>query len=291
MKSVLRSDRVQVARPEPILLETDAGINGSEFGVRKLDCAFLRPGLTGRELVIQSGVEPPHSKEGPLLFNMPNSHSSPITFILYDLDGTLLDAFEDIQIALNYGLSSCGLPTHPIERVKTFVGDGIEHLVRRALPKGSEGRFAEVLPLVASYYRENPSATAKLYPGVAETLTSIHAKGIKQAILTNKPHAIAVSVCERLGLSRLVEKIQGESPDCPLKPNPEAALRIAREFGYPAESGIVVGDGRPDAALAKAAGMRFVGCAWGMLTREELQAMRPWMILDVIGELIALIDS
>ncbi|MBI1784664.1 HAD-IA family hydrolase [Candidatus Sumerlaeota bacterium] len=211
--------------------------------------------------------------------------------LIYDLDGTLLDAFEDIQIALNYGLAQCGLPTHPIEDVKRFVGDGIASLVKRALPAGREEKFDEVLPLVADYYRSHPAGTAKLYPGVKETLTALRAKGVKQAILTNKPHLIAVEACARLGLNALVDKVQGEDAQHPLKPDPRAALALARVFSAAPEDCAIVGDGKPDALLARAAGMKFVGCTWGMHTRPEIESFAPDRVIDSVAELSGRLSS
>lgn len=210
--------------------------------------------------------------------------------MLYDLDGTLIDSFEDIARALNHGLEQCGLAPHSIERVKTFVGDGIVRLVERALEPRNRELLDEVLPLVRRYYAEHPAATARTYPRVVETVTSLRKRGLGQVIVTNKPHPIALQSCDRLGLTPLFDAVQGEAPGRPLKPDPEVARAFMREFGVQPSQCLMVGDGKADAELARAAGLRFVGCAWGMTPREKLAALGADPLIDGIEDLLGLLD-
>ena len=57
----------------------------------------------------------------------------PYKAVLFDLDGTLLDTLEDLADSTNAALAELGLPGHPLEAYKQFVGDGLENLVRRAM--------------------------------------------------------------------------------------------------------------------------------------------------------------
>lgn len=209
----------------------------------------------------------------------------PIRLVIYDLDGTLLDAFEDIRAALNHGMESLGLPTHSLAAVKSFVGDGIDALVRRGLGKDHQDLFDKALQLVAGYYEDHPAGAASLYSGVRETLRELGEAGVRQAILTNKPHGIAMDVCESCGLAGLVDAIQGEDEAHPLKPDPAAALELMRRFGADSASTIMVGDGGADMRVARAAGILFAGCTWGMHTREEILSMEPDFLLSDIREL------
>lgn len=214
-----------------------------------------------------------------------------VKLIIYDLDGTLLNAFEDIADALNHGLAEFGYRTLPLESVVKLVGDGIEKLVERGLPEGEGHRWPEVLPVVGQYYLDHPSRRAHLYPGVLEVLAKLRAKGIRQVILTNKPHEIAVDACAAIGLGGAVDEVQGAKADVPLKPNPAAALALAGRFGVQVEECVVVGDGGPDVKIARAAGMRVIGCSWGMHSREEIEAMRPDTIIDGMHELEEVIEG
>jgi len=212
-----------------------------------------------------------------------------VKLIIYDLDGTLLNAFEDIADALNHGLAQFGYRTLPLKSVVKLVGDGIEKLVERGLPEGEGHRWPEVLPVVRQYYLDHPSKRAHLYPGVLQTLANFRAKGIHQAILTNKPHEIAVDACAAIGLGDAVDEVQGAKAEIPLKPNPVAALALAGRFEVQVEECVVVGDGGPDVKIARAAGMRVIGCSWGMHSREEIEAMKPDAIIDGMDDLESVI--
>ena len=73
--------------------------------------------------------------------------------ILFDLDGTLLDTLEDLATAANRALGTLGLPAHPTDAYRVFVGDGLRTLAERILP-GEQRSAAQVDALVAAFERE-----------------------------------------------------------------------------------------------------------------------------------------
>ena len=95
-------------------------------------------------------------------FNSTRCHLDPVESnfeaILFDVDGTLLDSIEDLTDSMNSTLSHFGFPTHEVERYKYFVGDGMENLVRRALPDSAETDSAivsESLQMMRQTYDRN----------------------------------------------------------------------------------------------------------------------------------------
>ena len=211
--------------------------------------------------------------------------------ILYDLDGTLIDSFEGIARSLNGALEQCGLPTHSLERVKSFVGDGVEMLVRRALGEGAMDQFDRALRLMTERYLAHPAAGVEIYPGVVKTLREVGRRGIRQAIVTNKPHEVARACCGELGLASLVDGIEGAREDAPLKPDPRVARRLMNEFNVAPERCAVIGDGVADIELARATGATALGCAWGTQTRKQMVRLGPDRIFDSIEDLIPWLDE
>ena len=61
-----------------------------------------------------------------------------ITTVIFDLDGTLLDTLEDLKDAVNYALSSCGMPERTLSEIRQFVGNGVRNLMIRAVPDGED---------------------------------------------------------------------------------------------------------------------------------------------------------
>ena len=77
---------------------------------------------------------------------------------LFDLDGTILDTLEDLTDATNAALAMHGYPVHSVDAVRSFVGNGIGNLVRRALPVGTnEAEIHTVLGDFKKYYAECPN--------------------------------------------------------------------------------------------------------------------------------------
>lgn len=194
--------------------------------------------------------------------------------VVFDLDGTLVDAFEDITDAVNEPLRRRNMPLYTVERIRSMVGDGAGKLMERAYPlipaEEQPAAHAEML----EYYRAHPADKARVYPGVFQALEALADWGVAMAILSNKPQAMTLSTCERLGLTSYFAEIQGEnSPEVPRKPDPAGLQRILGRIK--AERVLLAGDGVPDGEVAARAGIPFVACLWGTRTREELARLNP----------------
>ena len=110
--------------------------------------------------------------------------------IIFDLDGTLLNTLEDLADAANHVLAQHGLPTHPVDAYRYFVGNGMPTLIHRILPEGQkEGALYETcFKEFLEYYTLHMHDKTSVYEGLTETLEQLQAKGIKLAVATNKVH-------------------------------------------------------------------------------------------------------
>lgn len=186
---------------------------------------------------------------------------------MFDLDGTVVDAFADIAAAANHALAVHGLPTHDPSTIMGFVGNGLSKLVERALPPAAQDRHAAVLATTLARYTEHPADTARVYPGMREAIAALRAEGFRTALLSNKADAIVQRIIDLLELRDLFDSVAGEVPGVPVKPDPAALLAMARELG--ARRTVMVGDGVPDMQVARNAGAGFVGCLWGLGSAEK----------------------
>jgi phosphoglycolate phosphatase len=110
--------------------------------------------------------------------------------VVFDLDGTLLDTLEDIANSVNKGLSSLGFPQHSKEAIKYFIGDGREVLALRSLPEKNrdEATVNRLVDLINKEYFQHWADNTLPYPGVGDLLDALQSRGIKMAVLSNKPH-------------------------------------------------------------------------------------------------------
>lgn len=195
------------------------------------------------------------------------------TVIIFDLDGTLVDAFADIASAVNGPLAARGLPVHSIDGVRGMVGSGIVELCRRAAPMLEGAELEGYLADVRSAYAANPVAHARPYEGVVDMVREARALA-RTAVLSNKPHAATVEVCRRLGLSPHMDAIEGEDPPrIPRKPDPTGARSLMAALG--ASRAMVVGDMAPDGILAAALGAPFIAALWSGAATGELESFDP----------------
>lgn len=210
---------------------------------------------------------------------------------MFDLDGTLLDTLEDIADSVNIGLDRLGFPGHDVEAYKYFIGDGVEELAFQALPD-DQRHTVTVVRLVAAVreeYRKRWADKTRAYDGIPELLDGLTARGVKMAILSNKPDNFT-----RLAVSHLLpcwefSPVIGAQASIPRKPDPAAALQIAERLNIPPGKFIYLGDGDTDMRTALAAGMYPVGALWGFRSGDELAASGARALIEKPTDLLNLI--
>jgi phosphoglycolate phosphatase len=198
-----------------------------------------------------------------------------IQAVIFDLDGTLVDAFQDIANAINRPLASRGMPTHSVETIRNFVGEGAGKLIERSVPAGTDvATLQAVREEMMAWYHDHPADYAFVYDGILPVLETLRAKGVPMGVLSNKPHAMTLMTCERLGIAHFFGDMAGEQgADVPRKPDPMGLTLQLERLGV--ARGIMVGDGRPDGEVARAAGFPFVAVTWGTRSAEQLVEYGP----------------
>ncbi len=210
--------------------------------------------------------------------------------VIFDLDGTLLYTIKDITAALNRALAACGLPTHSVEAVQGFVGNGIRDAVRRAVPEGTAEEVQEkVLDLYKEDYREHCAESTVCYPGVRELAAGLDRAGIAQAVLSNKTEATARKVVASFFPDGPFAHVFGRVGDRPLKPDPAAAVPVLEALGCSPSEAAYVGDSGTDMVFARAVGMLPAAAPWGYRSRGELAASGAVLMPDGPEDLLKLL--
>ena len=205
--------------------------------------------------------------------------------IIFDLDGTLLNTIDDLGYACNHARERTGYPTFPIEAYPAKVGNGINNLIRRALPEDerTEENILKVREFFVPYYDAHNCDYTRPYDGIPEVLSALKAQGHLLAVASNKYQAATEKIVRHFFPS-VFDAILGERVGVERKPDPQIVFDILRslsgEAGSAAEKSVLyIGDSLVDFDTAKSANVPFVGCAWGFVPENTLiQAGVPAVI-------------
>jgi phosphoglycolate phosphatase len=198
-------------------------------------------------------------------------------FLVFDLDGTLIDSRIDLCNSVNAMLSHLGKPTLPEPVIASYIGDGASMLVRRALgdPEGDatdEEYVSRALNFFLDYYRAHKLDFTYVYPGVEEALAAIRAAhpDLPMAVLTNKPVAPSREICAHFGLNRFFFQNYGGNSFHTKKPDPHGLLTLIAEASsitgkqIKPQDTVMIGDSDVDILTARNCGALSVGCLFGL---------------------------
>ncbi len=202
--------------------------------------------------------------------------------VIFDLDGTLLDTLGDIADSMNSVLARDGLPVHSREMYLSFIGEGMDVMVRRALPEGirDDERVSRFILSMREEYGRRWAETSKPYPGIPELLDLLAEKGIPFAVLSNKLDSFTKVMVERLLGAWRFFQVRGLVFGMPRKPDPALALEIASDMDIEPARITFVGDSNIDVGTALNAGMIPVGVSWGYQSVDRLTASGAKAVLE-----------
>ncbi|MFN2343326.1 MAG: HAD family hydrolase [Desulfonatronovibrio sp.] len=192
--------------------------------------------------------------------------------IIFDLDGTLLNTLQDLADSVNSVLAARGWPEHPVEAYRFFVGNGMNMLIRRAVPENVRNQdvLNQCTQAVRQEYSRRWAVKTAPYPGILHILDRLKKNGITMGVLSNKPHEATLETVSHFFPHDYFQVVQGALPQNALKPDPAAALDMAARMGKDPRQIYFLGDSNVDMLTACNANMIALGAVWGFRNREEL---------------------
>ena len=212
--------------------------------------------------------------------------------VIFDLDGTLVHTIEDIAAAANVMFTRNGMPVHGVEYYLQWIGSGAIRFIEQAL--GEPVEREELMRFVAEFkaiYSENLHHNSSIYDGIPEVLDALADKGMKMAVLSNKPHPMTLQVCNYYLSKWPFHPVLGQREEVPRKPDPAAAFEIAGILAIDPGNILFVGDSENDVLTAVAAGMVPAGVTWGY-GHPDISGVkgRAWQVAHP-SELLALVEG
>ena len=205
--------------------------------------------------------------------------------VIFDMDGTLLDTLDDLADATNHALAIYGYPQRTREEIRSFVGNGVGLLIRRALPENTdEADYEKVLASFKEYYAVHCNDKTCVYEGVPELLDKLKRDGAFVAVVSNKIDS-AVQELGKLYFPNNVDFFIGERPGLRRKPEPDMINAVLEAYGRSAERAVYIGDSEVDLATGHAAKMQTILVSWGFRGRKALLEDGAECIVDSAEEI------
>lgn len=208
---------------------------------------------------------------------------------IFDLDGTLTDTLDSLVYSVRNTLQEMHLPEITEEQCQSFVGNGARRLMEDSLEAtGDLGhtRIEEAMEIYQRIFDQNCTYHVTPYEGIEQLLGTLRKKGIKVAILSNKPHRQTVTVAREVLGEASVDYVQGQQEDIARKPDPEALYMIMDYFKVKKEECLYIGDSEVDIQTGRNADVKTIGVTWGFRTRQELIEAGADIMVDKAEEIL-----
>ncbi len=208
--------------------------------------------------------------------------------ILFDCDGTLVDSQALIQAAMTGAFRTLGLAPPERSRTLSVVGLSLPEAMARMLPEASPATHlaaAEAYKTAAIALRDDAAYAEPFFSGARETIVALANKpGVRLGLATGKSRRGVDRLIAHAGLEGVFTAIE-TADSAPSKPHPGMILQAMLTAGVEAAATTMIGDTTFDLDMARSAGVRGIGVAWGYHPVSALRASGAHHIVQTFAEL------
>jgi phosphoglycolate phosphatase len=203
--------------------------------------------------------------------------------IIFDIDGTIVDAYGAIEKSLNYTLTKLDYPKAKVAVVRRAVGHGDKNFIECFVEKKDA---EEGLRLYRAHHEKALLRYSKVIPGARRLLRVLKKKGYKLAVASNRPPKFSMILLKHLGLVKYFDAIACAKDKSEIKPKPFLIPRILKKLGIKKSEALYVGDMTVDVHAGHNAGVKVVAVLGGSSSRSELKKARPCGIAGKLSDLL-----
>lgn len=212
---------------------------------------------------------------------------------VFDCDGTLVDGQADVCWAMERAFSRAGLAAPDPQAVRRMVGLSLPVAIRHLAPELGEEQNRAVTEFYKSSFRarrEEGLLDEPLYDGIAELLAGLRDSGWSLAVATGKSDRGLAACLATHGIADLFVSLQTADRH-PSKPHPAMLEAALFEAGAAPHQAVMIGDTSFDMVMARSAGVRGVGVAWGYHAPAELIASGALSVAESVAALGAALEE
>lgn len=211
-----------------------------------------------------------------------------VDYLIFDVDGTLVDSRKDIVKGVNHVLRTLGVEEKPGDEIMSYVGTGVLDLIKGSLGEKNLKLTDTASKMLADYYLKNTTVESILYPHVKEVLEYFNSK--KKYVMSNRNPVFAKSTLEKLGIAGYFEDILGAVDEDCRKPSTCIFDKHPDLSKFDKSSAIMIGDMDIDVLTAKAIGIKSCWVTYGLGKERDVLPLQPDFVIDDISGLKKIIS-
>ena len=220
--------------------------------------------------------------------------STPNRLALFDCDGTLVDSQDNICRSVEEAFSIARIEAPPRAAIRRIVGLSLVEAMRMLLPTGDDALHRSLAQdYKDAFFRLRTSgamAEEPLYEGIVDVLDSLAADGWVLGVATGKSDRGLAHILAHHGIAARFVTLQTADRH-PSKPHPSMIETAMADAGAVPATTVMIGDTSFDMLMARAAGVRALGVAWGYHPVGELTAAGAHAVADVVPALPRLMQE
>lgn len=215
----------------------------------------------------------------------------PKELILFDLDGTMVDTVPDLTQAIDTMQAELGLPLRGEDKVRLWVGKGIDRLIKRALTDSGDGEPDPALyergrAIFMESYAARPYDKSRFYPGVKSFLDHLKTVDYRLGCITNKRSRFTDKLLQLLGIYDDFAIVLSGDTLPQRKPDPLPLIHAGERLGVMPDKMLMIGDSLTDVRAARAAGVDIVCVSYGYNEGRDIREAQPDRVVDSLAELV-----
>lgn len=208
-----------------------------------------------------------------------------IRLIIFDLDGTLINAYPAIIDSFNFTMKAVGLPARDDTTIRRAVGWGDRNLLAPFVPRQ---KLARALSIYRSHHTKALVKYSRLFPGVKALLSGLKKRAFLLAVASNRPTRFSRILLKHLGIREYFDLVLCGDKVTYMKPHPQILRTIMARLGVPKDQTLYVGDMDVDAQTGRRAGVKTIMVPTGSSTMPELKKEQPYAIIPCVKALASL---
>lgn len=208
-------------------------------------------------------------------------------YVLFDLDGTLIDSGPGIMKSMAYALDKMGVQVDNPDILKKCIGPPLKESMRDIF-NIEESRIGQAIDYYRECYSSGALYDANLYDGITEVLEWIQNSGRKILMATSKPEHFAKMIAEKMGFNQYFDFIGGSTMHETRTKKSDVIEYVLEQMGNPDRDIVVmVGDRKYDVIGAHECGIKAIGILYGGYgTREEMLDVHADYIADTPEDIL-----